>query len=218
MAKATNAFDTYTATANREELADVIYNISPADTPVLSAAGKKNVSNVTFDWQTDQLQAADSTGVLEGDDITADATPATTRESNVCQINRVTARSTGSQEASDAAGMTFIACLQHVSPRQRTEAQHGNSNLRSKTKPLGQRRRRATRVKAGFRLIAVAALLGQTHLVQSLMALSVRSLRHYSSQFSSLALMKAQSQLCWSSAALTSKLSQASLVVQMRVQ
>lgn len=108
MAKATNAFDTYTATANREELADVIYNISPADTPVLSAAGKKNVNNVTFDWQTDQLQAASSTGVLEGDDITADATPATTRESNVCQINRVTARSTGSQEASDAAGMTSL--------------------------------------------------------------------------------------------------------------
>lgn len=108
MAKATNAFDTYTATANREELADVIYNISPADTPVLSAAGKKNVSNVTFDWQTDQLQTNDATGSLEGDEIVADATPATTRESNVCQINRVTARSTGSQEASDAAGMTSL--------------------------------------------------------------------------------------------------------------
>lgn len=108
MAKATNAFDTYTATANREELADVIYNISPADTIVLSSAGKKNVSNVTFDWQTDVLQTNDATGSLEGDEIVADATPATTRESNVCQINRVTARSTGSQEASDAAGMTSL--------------------------------------------------------------------------------------------------------------
>lgn len=108
MAKATNAFDTYTATANREELSNTIYSISPSDTPVLSAAGKKNVNNVTFDWQTDQLQANDATGVLEGDEITADATPATTRESNVCQINRVTARSTGSQEASDAAGMTSL--------------------------------------------------------------------------------------------------------------
>ena len=65
---------------------------------------------MTFDWQTDQLQTNDATGSLEGDEIVADATPATTRESNVCQINRVTARSTGSQEASDAAGMTsFLA-------------------------------------------------------------------------------------------------------------
>lgn len=67
MAKVTNAFDTYSATANREELADVIYNIAPTDTPVMTAAGRKNVSNVTFDWQTDTLAAASATGVLEGD-------------------------------------------------------------------------------------------------------------------------------------------------------
>ena len=53
MAKVTNAFDTYTATADREELSDVIYNISPTATPVMSAIGKNNVKNVQFDWQVE---------------------------------------------------------------------------------------------------------------------------------------------------------------------
>ena len=105
MAKVTNAFDTYTATANRESLADQIYNISPSSTPVLSAAGRKNVSNVTFDWQTDQLASASATGVLEADTLSQSAASATTRESNVCQINRRDATVSGTQEASDPAGV-----------------------------------------------------------------------------------------------------------------
>ena len=104
MAKVTNSFDTYTATANREDLANVIYNIAPTDTPVMSAAGRKNVSNVTFDWQTDTLASASATGVLEGDVLSQTASSATTRESNVCQINRRDATVTGTQEASNPAG------------------------------------------------------------------------------------------------------------------
>ena len=41
MAKITNAFDSYSATADREALSDLIYNISPVSTPVMSAIGKK---------------------------------------------------------------------------------------------------------------------------------------------------------------------------------
>lgn len=104
MAKVTNAFDTYSATANREDLADVIYNIAPTDTPVMTAAGRKSVSNVTFDWQTDTLAASSGTGVLEGDVLSQTATTPTTRESNVCQINRRDATVTGTQEASNGAG------------------------------------------------------------------------------------------------------------------
>ena len=33
MAKITNAFDSYSATADREALSDLIYNISPVSTP-----------------------------------------------------------------------------------------------------------------------------------------------------------------------------------------
>ena len=38
MAKVTNAFTTYQATGNREDLSNAIYNIDPFDTPVMSAS------------------------------------------------------------------------------------------------------------------------------------------------------------------------------------
>ena len=43
MAQVTNAFDTYEAIGNREDLADIIYNISPTQTPFLSAVGKRQI-------------------------------------------------------------------------------------------------------------------------------------------------------------------------------
>lgn len=104
MAKVTNAFDTYTATADREALSDLIYNISPMSTPVMSAIGRNNVKNVQFDWQTEALPAASATGQLEGFELSRTAATATVRESNVCQISSRDATVTGSQNASDAAG------------------------------------------------------------------------------------------------------------------
>ena len=103
MAKVTNAFDTYTATSDREDLSNVIYNISPMETPMVSLGGKRSVKNVQFDWQTESLQAATSTGVLEGNEISRAASTATVRAANVCQINTRNATVTGSQQASDPA-------------------------------------------------------------------------------------------------------------------
>lgn len=104
MAKVTNAFDTYTATADREELSDVIYNISPTATPFMSAIGRTNVNNVQFDWQTESLPTASGTGKLEGFELSRAASTATVRESNICQISSRDATVTGTQNASDAAG------------------------------------------------------------------------------------------------------------------
>lgn len=44
----TNSFKTYDATANREDLSDAIYNIDPYDTPFMTLAGRRNVSNSTL--------------------------------------------------------------------------------------------------------------------------------------------------------------------------
>ena len=104
MAKITNAFDTYTATSDREDLSNVIYNISPMETPMVSLSGKRSVRNVQFDWQTESLPAATATGVLEGGEISRAAATATTRAANVCQINTRNATVSGSQQASDPAG------------------------------------------------------------------------------------------------------------------
>lgn len=104
MAKVTNAFDTYTAKGNREELSDVIYNIDPTDTPFVSSVGRRNVSNVVFDWQTENLPAVSTTAELEGFELSRSTATATVRQSNICQIQKRDATVTGSQQAMNSAG------------------------------------------------------------------------------------------------------------------
>ena len=43
-----NTFTTYSGIGIREQLADVIYNISPTDTPLLSGAKKGTATNTFF--------------------------------------------------------------------------------------------------------------------------------------------------------------------------
>ena len=98
MAQPTNTFDTYDSVGEREDLSDVIYNISPTDTPFLSSAAKTSASAVLHEWQTDSLAAAStSNAVIEGDEATLDAATATTRLSNSCQIMDKTVVITGTQ-------------------------------------------------------------------------------------------------------------------------
>ena len=104
MAKVTNAFDTYSATSDREQLSDVIYNISPQATPFMSAIGKNSIKNVVFDWQTETLPTASGAGQLEGFELSRAAATATSRVSNVAMISSRDATVTGSQQASDPAG------------------------------------------------------------------------------------------------------------------
>jgi len=105
MAQPTNTFDTYDSIGEREDLSDVIYNISPTDTPFLSSAGKTKSTAVLHEWQTDSLAAAvTNNAVIEGDEATLDAVTATTRLSNSCQIMDKTVVITGTQEAVDKAG------------------------------------------------------------------------------------------------------------------
>lgn len=105
MAKVTNAFDTYSATANREDLSDIISNIDPTDTAFMTAVGRRSVSNVTFDWQTENLPDVDvANAELEGFELSRSASTPTVRSSNVCQISKRDATVTGSQQGSDPAG------------------------------------------------------------------------------------------------------------------
>ena len=104
MAKVTNAFDTYSATADREDLSNIIYNISPMQTPFMSSIGKKNINNVVFDWQTESLPTPSAAGQLEGFELSRSAATATVRASSVAMISSRDATVTGSQDASDPAG------------------------------------------------------------------------------------------------------------------
>ena len=105
MAQPTNTFDTYDSVGEREDLSDVIYSISPTDTPFISSAAKTKATAVLHEWQTDALASAStSNAVIEGDEATLDAVTATTRLSNSSQIMDKTVVITGTQEAVDKAG------------------------------------------------------------------------------------------------------------------
>jgi len=86
MAQPTNSFDSYDANGIRESLEDVIYDVSPSDTPFYSACKKVKATNTFHEWQTDALRAAAANAHIEGDDTTAEARVATSRLGNYTQI------------------------------------------------------------------------------------------------------------------------------------
>jgi hypothetical protein len=68
-------------------------------------AGKRSVSNVLFEHQTEALPAVSTTAQFEGDTIAASAANNTVRNSNQCQILYRSAAITGTQAAIDRAGV-----------------------------------------------------------------------------------------------------------------
>lgn len=86
MTQVANTFDSYDAKGIREDLSDIIYNISPEETPFLSACKKSKATNTYHEWQTDTLRASSSNAHVEGDETTFDAVTASVRLGNYTQI------------------------------------------------------------------------------------------------------------------------------------
>jgi hypothetical protein len=98
-------YQTYTAIGQREDLSDVIYNISPTDTPIMSSVGKAKATAVYHEWQTDSLAAATTNNAaVEGDDATDATMSPTTRLGNYTQIVQKTVKISGTLDAVDKAG------------------------------------------------------------------------------------------------------------------
>lgn len=100
----TNTFTTYEAVGNREDLIDVITNISPTEAWFQSNIGSVRASARYHEWQTDVLAAAAANAVIEGDQVSATAITPTVRAGNYCQILRKTFSVTDTQEVVDKAG------------------------------------------------------------------------------------------------------------------
>ncbi len=86
MAQPTNTFDGYDSVGNREDLSDIIFNVSPTETPFVSAIGKTKATNLNHEWQVDSLAAAAANANIYGDDVSGDALTATTRRGNRVQL------------------------------------------------------------------------------------------------------------------------------------
>ena len=111
MALLTNASTSYDIkTSGTEEdvidIKEIVYNISPTETPFVNSVGTRNVSNTVFEWITEELSATSTTTDLEGDAISAAAASLTTRNSNVCQIMSRAVAVTGTQSAIKLYGKT----------------------------------------------------------------------------------------------------------------
>lgn len=98
-------YQTYTAIGMREDLSDVIYNISPTDTPFMSSIGKTKATAVYHEWQTDSLSAAVLTNYAVEGATASDATMSpTTRVGNRTQIAQKTIKISGTLQSVDKAG------------------------------------------------------------------------------------------------------------------
>ena len=101
----TNTYSRYGAIGVREDLADVIYDISPTDTPIMSSIGKSRATQTLHEWQTDVLAAATfGNALVEGDDATSASLSPTVRVGNFTQIVGKTVQISGTLEAVDKAG------------------------------------------------------------------------------------------------------------------
>lgn len=104
MAAPTNTFLTTAVIGNREDLTDIIYRISPTQTPVLNMASKSKATNTLHEWQTQDLAAAANNEQVEGDDLTAVAATPTVRLTNRTQISAKKIVVSGTQQAMNPAG------------------------------------------------------------------------------------------------------------------
>ena len=104
MAQPTNTFDSYDANGIRESLEDIIYDVSPEETPFYSACKKVKATNTLHEWQTDALRASAANAHIEGDDTVAEARTATSRLGNYTQIFKNAVVIPDTDEGLDKAG------------------------------------------------------------------------------------------------------------------
>ena len=83
----TGTTQTYQQIGIREDLSDIIYDISPMETPFVTAMGKGTATATKPEWQIDSLDSATANNaVVEGDNAVNDALDPTIRVGNYTQL------------------------------------------------------------------------------------------------------------------------------------
>lgn len=101
----TGTYETFTSIGQREDLADIIYSISPTETPFMMMIGRGTAKATKHEWQIDALATAStSNAAIEGDEATFAVVTPTIRVSNFTQISRKTVIISGTLEQVDKAG------------------------------------------------------------------------------------------------------------------
>jgi hypothetical protein len=93
--------ESYSQNKMREDVADIVYNIAPTQTPFLTLCSVGMAHNRTVEWQQDDLAPPASNAQVEGADAPDSEFTPTTVESNYCQIFSKTVRVSGTAQAVD---------------------------------------------------------------------------------------------------------------------
>jgi hypothetical protein len=105
MSNPVGTFQTYQAIGNREDLSDMIFNISPTETPFQSMAKRTKATNQKHEWQKDSLRTASSANQqVEGDTPSNTTVVPTVRLFNASQISSYAFNISGTQQAVNPAG------------------------------------------------------------------------------------------------------------------
>jgi hypothetical protein len=105
MAVNANTNETYDVSTIREDLQDALISISPTDTPVMSAIGRKNVDNTYFEWGVVDLAAAADNRVAEGESAPGNDAPTNAvRQGNYTQISDKVVEVSDTNQAVNGAG------------------------------------------------------------------------------------------------------------------
>jgi len=104
MAQATAKL-TYVAVGNKEDLTDIITNLSPDETPFYSTFGKVKANATYHEYQTDELAAPADNAQIEGVDYTFTRPAARTRLGNYSQIFITNVTVSDTQRAVSTAGL-----------------------------------------------------------------------------------------------------------------
>lgn len=105
MTVASNTIQAVSRVGIREDLSDIIFNISPTDTPFVSAIGKGTADNTYTEWQTDSLVSANPNNyTIQGDDLANESRPTTTRVGTYTQIFKKVVGTSSTAQAVKTAG------------------------------------------------------------------------------------------------------------------
>lgn len=115
MANVVGGFETFQAIGNREDLSDMIYNISPTETPFMSMAARTKAYMTKHEHQTDALAAAVATGqAVEANTPSNTTVTPTVRVFNYTEIQQKAFLISGTQNAVRHAGRAEEVAYQLV--------------------------------------------------------------------------------------------------------
>lgn len=115
MANASFSFQTYSQIGAREDLTDMIYRISPTETPFMNSAARESANSTKHEWQIDAIASAISTNQgAESNNPTNTTVVPTSRIFNYCEIPQYAFQISGTAQAMNTAGRASEMAFQLV--------------------------------------------------------------------------------------------------------